>query len=391
MIMKFLVLILSLITSSVFALTNVDRQEISSLSFNTNGGFENNVTGYYQSSAGTLINESTIKHSGNRAGKFQGLTGDYIETPVFQIATNTQYLAKFWYQSTSGFFTAALYTDANVLVTYTAISLASCTSYCEANVPVANLSGNYKLRITYVGGGAGIIYLDDIFVGRTDSPSNSSGLATLFVESGHGRTVGYPLTPVYTNGVTWINAKADSATTLATHVIIQVLDANRYVVAKEGKFILPAHGLTAGMYYFTSASSAGALTTLEPTNFSNPVLYVIDANTIDILNWRASTIGTPVNRGLVETAVNYVANDTNFIVGVTNTSVSRQVTAPPANSVGAGFIFIVKDESGGASTHNIYTIGSGTDTIDSSASVPITADFGVLKIYSDGASKWYSL
>jgi len=52
-----------------------------------------------------------------------------------------------------------------------------------------------------------------------------------------------------------------------------------------------------------------------------------------------------------------------------------------------GRIFIIKDESGTATVPNPITVqGQGGETIDTQTSVPITANFGSLRLYSDGTN-----
>jgi hypothetical protein len=92
--------------------------------------------------------------------------------------------------------------------------------------------------------------------------------------------------PIYFNISTglWTKAKADSADTLATHVVVKVTDANTFSAGQVGTFTLTGHGLGLG-YWFTSDGLAGALTQ-NGTLYSNPVLFVTDANTVILLDYR---------------------------------------------------------------------------------------------------------
>jgi len=108
----------------------------------------------------------------------------------------------------------------------------------------------------------------------------------------HGRAVGCPLTPVYLTGGIWTNAKADTQITLATHVIVQVIDADTFVVAVAGRYTCTGHGLTPETHYFTDASVAGTLTSTEPDVYSNPVVYAEDANVAHVLSYRAQKLAT---------------------------------------------------------------------------------------------------
>tara|TARA_B100001778_G_scaffold334976_1_gene350073 strand:+ start:12101 stop:14899 length:2799 start_codon:yes stop_codon:yes gene_type:complete len=107
------------------------------------------------------------------------------------------------------------------------------------------------------------------------------------------------LDAVYHDGSAWQKAQADDAETLGTHVVISK-SGNDYTLCQSGRVTVSSHGLTVGEYYFTSSASAGVLTATEPSNFSNPLVYVEDANTIHVLPFRPSAIN-PIddNFGLI--------------------------------------------------------------------------------------------
>lgn len=118
----------------------------------------------------------------------------------------------------------------------------------------------------------------------------AAGYVSLRVtQTGHGLT---GRVPVYYNTSTnlWTAAQANAGNTLGTH-LAKVIDSNTLLIVQSGIFPDPTHGLTAGQYYFVSDSVAGTLTVTEPTavgSFSNPVLYVTDANTYIVLGYRSS-------------------------------------------------------------------------------------------------------
>ncbi len=110
-----------------------------------------------------------------------------------------------------------------------------------------------------------------------------------FVQNSHGFT---GRVPVYYNTSTnlWTAARANAGSTLGTH-IAKVIDSNNLLIVQSGVFSDTSHGLTPGQYYFVSDSSAGTLTVTEPTavgSFSNPMVYVIDANSYVVLGYRSS-------------------------------------------------------------------------------------------------------
>lgn len=73
------------------------------------------------------------------------------------------------------------------------------------------------------------------------------------------------------------------------------------------------------------------------------------------------------------------------IIGITDTSLVRTVTLQTTDIV-ATRLFIIKDESGAAGTNNITVATQAAETIDGLASVDITANYGVLRLYSDGTN-----
>lgn len=118
----------------------------------------------------------------------------------------------------------------------------------------------------------------------------AAGYVSLRVtQASHGLT---GRVPVYYNTSTnlWTAAQANAGTTLGTH-LAKVIDSNTLLIVQSGIFPDTSHGLTAGQYYFVSDSTAGTLTVTEPTavgSFSNPMIYVTDANTYIVLGYRSS-------------------------------------------------------------------------------------------------------
>ncbi len=76
------------------------------------------------------------------------------------------------------------------------------------------------------------------------------------------------------------------------------------------------------------------------------------------------------------------------IIAVTDPSAARTIHLATADRA-PGRVMIVKDESGAAGTNNITVDGEGGETIDGVASVTISSNYGVLKVYSDGTN-WFS-
>ena len=76
------------------------------------------------------------------------------------------------------------------------------------------------------------------------------------------------------------------------------------------------------------------------------------------------------------------------VIGVTDTTSARTITLATAD-MKPGRIMIIKDETGAAATHNITVATEGTEKIDGQDTITITANYGVLRVYSDG-SNWFT-
>ncbi|SVC43798.1 uncharacterized protein METZ01_LOCUS296652, partial [marine metagenome] len=124
--------------------------------------------------------------------------------------------------------------------------------------------------------------------------SGGGGSTTEVTQSSHGLAV---KDCIRHNGSAWVKAQANSAATLALGVVTASADANTFTVAQSGRFELSSHGLTVGQWYYLSADTAGLLTLTEPA-FSQPLVYVEDANNVFVFPYRPSNVmisgGTPL-------------------------------------------------------------------------------------------------
>jgi hypothetical protein len=92
----------------------------------------------------------------------------------------------------------------------------------------------------------------------------------------------------------------------------------------------------------------------------------------------------------VATAVDYTLQGGEQLLAVTSTGAPRALTLPLAASVPLSLPLVVKDEGGGAATNNITVNRAGADTIDGATSKVINTNYGFVRLYSDGVSKWFS-
>jgi hypothetical protein len=125
--------------------------------------------------------------------------------------------------------------------------------------------------------------------GPAGPPGPGGGGATLNVtQASHGFSVG---DAIYFNGTLWLKAQANSANTLGLGIVSAVGGINSFTVQFSGP-ITGLAGLTSGQYYFVSAVTAGALTTVEPVAiglYSNPLLFATSTTTGVVLPFRPST------------------------------------------------------------------------------------------------------
>lgn len=109
------------------------------------------------------------------------------------------------------------------------------------------------------------------------------------------------------------------------------------------------------------------------------------------------TLKAEVAFGRYPTAASYTVllTDIGFgwIIAVTDTTATRTITLPLANTVPAGWLISMKDESGGAGTNVITIAASGSDTFPESggSSYVLSANYLKFSFYSDGVSKWFTI
>lgn len=167
---------------------------------------------------------------------------------------------------------------------------------------------------TGVGGGGTSVIAE--FINLVDTPSSYSGQSgkVVAVNSGEnalefvsatGQSLQWNVHQVahgfavkdavyLTTGGAYAKAKADSANTLGLYLVTAVAGVDDFTLVKAGRVTITSHGWTVGNYYFVSDATAGLLTSTEPSNYSNPLVFVLDANTVDVLSFRPEAIGAAI-------------------------------------------------------------------------------------------------
>lgn len=95
---------------------------------------------------------------------------------------------------------------------------------------------------------------------------------------------------VYFNGLTYKLAKADNADTLGLW-IVSAANGTEFTIQQAG-YMSGFTGLVAGQYYFLSSNTAGALTVVEPTEYSNPIVFAVSSTEGWVLPFRPNSISS---------------------------------------------------------------------------------------------------
>jgi len=111
---------------------------------------------------------------------------------------------------------------------------------------------------------------------------DKSNVHARFTQAGHNLPI---LTPVYHDGTSWIKAKVDSDSTVATALVVRVVDVDTIDAGFSGIYNVGTHSLTLGKYYFTSDLVSGVLSETN-SELSNPIVQVITAQEIRVLEYR---------------------------------------------------------------------------------------------------------
>lgn len=115
-------------------------------------------------------------------------------------------------------------------------------------------------------------------------------------------------------------------------------------------------------------------------------IYALSGNTSG--EYQAANLFVPEGLNLAITPVADVAYTvliTDCIVQYTSLTAARVVTLPAANRVPRGHAVIIKDGVGTAGADNITV----TATIDGGANKVINANYGIVRVYSDGTA-WFT-
>ncbi len=186
-----------------------------------------------------------------------------------------------------------------------------------------------------------------------------TGLVKFLVnQSSHGFAVGDWL---YNNAGTYTAAQADDADTAeVVGVVVEVKDANNFVIQTGGK-VTGLSGLTAGTVYFLSDSSAGDITATEPTaenSFSKPVL-IADSTTsgVVVLDIGTTNANTSVDlQGAFDQGQTItIADGDNQTLTLVNNDTTNNPTTISIDNNGTGTgLYINQDGVLGSGKYGLY-------------------------------------
>ena len=139
-------------------------------------------------------------------------------------------------------------------------------------------------------------------LGAGGGGGSGTDLERSIAQTAHGLAVG---DIVRYSGTAYVKAKADTAANAeVVGIVSAVADANHFTLLYSG-YITGLSGLTAGTVYFLSPSSAGALTTTEPSTvgqISKPLLLAESTTTGYFVNFRGSAIPAAMDAELAAIA-----------------------------------------------------------------------------------------
>lgn len=263
--------------------------------------------------------------------------------------------------------------------TYPATTTVSQILYSSATNTVTGLAtANNGLLITSTTGVPSILAngtTGQILTATTGSPPSwqpapSSGIPTIGTSTNNAL-------------VSWNGTTGSAVNNTAT-----TIDAtNGYIRGPSGAAATPIYSFTGttgtGMY------SSGSNVLNFATNGSSR-LSISTVSVTTTLNFNTATssnnnIFGSLNHSRTTTATDYTTVAGDYLVSVTDTTSARAITLlTPAG--GEIRFMIIKDESGGAATHNITISGQSAKTIDGAASLVISTNYGIGRVYYNGTN-----
>jgi hypothetical protein len=151
------------------------------------------------------------------------------------------------------------------------------------------------------------------------SDSSSSGTSFTVSKASHGFSV---LDPLYHDGSDFVLANASDSDTLGLWIVTSVTSDDTFTAAQSGRFEIEDHGLATGEYYYVGTTD-GSITATEPSQYSNPLIYVESDTYIHVLPFRPASTDATTGGGSGD--VSSVFGRTGDVVAVTGDYTAEQV------------------------------------------------------------------
>ena len=198
---------------------------------------------------------------------------------------------------------------------------------------------------------------------------------------------------IYNNAGTWTKAKADAAGTLGVAVVSGVTDSDNFTFRASGDFTSTSHGYTVGAYVYVSEATAGLLTETAPTGlteYSNPLVYVLDANTLIVFPWRPEqALVRSLDTAQVDvSSATYAILNTDEFVLADATSTAITATLPTPSATYDGFTVTVKNVGDGTNAVTVDCASGNIDGITGTTGVVISVTMDSETFVCDGTNWW---
>ncbi len=172
----------------------------------------------------------------------------------------------------------------------------------------------------------GLYHVDDAGAEVGPLGVGGGGLSTSVSQTSHNLVVG---DLVYNNGSAFVPAVASAAATAeVAGMVSAVPSGNAFTLSLGGEVTGLSAGMSAGIVYFLSPSTSGAMTATEPTtvgDISKPVFIATGTSTGILLQMRGAAVGS---------ATSEVLNRTH------GTATSGQVSIAISGSYGAEMVYV---------------------------------------------------
>lgn len=267
-----------------------------------------------------------------------------------------------------------------------------------------------NFTLTYQGTGASVVV---VATGTWDNGSNNTnmggGLATIRTQTvtttsttiyGWKASIGFTGTPAISAGthsfnglwVTWLGTGGThtGGTTNRRGVFVEAFTALSGVTDNYwGGLINGDFQVNTGNKLLLEGSDTAKGDSYLIYESSSMALY---ADAVNTESWTSNETVMKKGWKLPRNAQssNYTTVMTDTYIGVTSTAAARTITLIAAATAGAGKVYVIKDESGGAATNNITIDGNASETIDGATTKIINTNYGSYTIICDG-SNWFTI